>query len=183
MTKAEWPYRLLAPGPVPVPKAVLQAMSEKVLHHRTPAFEKILLETWNGLQKVFHTTQPVQILTGTGTAAMEAAVTNICSPGDEILVVVSGKFGERWAEIAERYCVKAHRLNVEWGHSVNVDDIGDRLRENKKIKAVFTQVCETSTATLHPIREISKAIQREHPRRFVRRRRDYRRGLHALADG
>jgi len=162
MTKAEWPYRLLAPGPVPVPPAVMRAMSEKVLHHRTPAFEKILLETWAGLKEVFKTGQGVHILTGTGSAAMEAAVVNICSPGDEALVVVSGKFGERWAEMCERFGIKTHRLNVEWGKPVNLTELSAALK-NRNLRAVFSQVCETSTATVHPIHEMSKLIRREAP--------------------
>ena len=91
MDPATYPYRLLAPGPVPVPPTVLRAMSEKVLHHRTPQFQKLLKQVWLGLQNVFATKQSVQILTGTGSAAMEAAIINTLSSGDEALVVVSGK--------------------------------------------------------------------------------------------
>lgn len=162
MNESQLPYRLLAPGPVPVPKAVMQAMSEKVLHHRTPAFEKILLDTWTGLQRVFMTKQSVQIISGTGTSAMEASMINLCSPGDEIAVIVSGKFGERWAEIGERFGLRVHRVNVEWGHAVSLDQISEVLR-GKNLKAVFTQVCETSTATVHPILPISQLIRRESP--------------------
>lgn len=159
----EKPYRLLAPGPVPVPDLVMKVMAEKVLHHRTPAFEKILLETWNGLKFVFKTEQPVQILTGTGSAAMEAAVVNILSPGDEALVVVSGKFGERWAEICERYGVITHRWNLEWGHPATAAALSAQLKLLPRVKAVFTQVCETSTATLHPVHEMNKIIRAERP--------------------
>lgn len=163
MNDTQKPYRLLAPGPVPVPPAVMQAMSAKVLHHRTPAFEKILLETWEGLKFVFKTAQPVQILCGTGSAAMEAAVVNILSPGDEALVIVSGKFGERWAEICERYGVITHRWNIEWGQPAHAQQLSEKLRAHKNLKAVFTQVCETSTATLHPVHELSMLIKREAP--------------------
>ncbi len=158
----KWPYRLLAPGPVPVPKAVMSKMSEKVLHHRTPEFEKILAESWRGLKYVFNTEQSVQILTGTGTSAMEAAVINICSPGDEVLVIVSGKFGERWAEICQRYGIKTETIEVEWGQAVNLDLLAAALK-TKKFSAVFSQVCETSTATLHPIQKMSELIRRESP--------------------
>jgi aspartate aminotransferase-like enzyme len=157
-----WPYRLLAPGPVPVPKAVMQKMSERVLHHRTPAFEKILIDSWEGLRYVFKTKQPVQILTGTGTSAMEAAVVNTCSPGDDVLVIVSGKFGERWAEICGRYGVRAKSLMVDWGHAVSVDLLSTELRA-KNYRAVFSQVCETSTATLHPVQQMAALIRRESP--------------------
>lgn len=151
------PYRLLAPGPVPVPPAVLKAMSEKVLHHRTPAFEKILVESWAGLKKVFATAQPVQILAGTGSSAMEAAVVNLLSPGDRALVVVSGKFGERWAEICERYGVLTTRLNVPWGQAVDLEDFATALKAG--FNAVFTQACETSTATLHPIQKMAALVK------------------------
>ncbi len=162
-----FPYRLLAPGPVPVPPLVMKKMSEKVLHHRTPEFEKILIETWKGLSHVFQTKQSVQIICGTGSAAMESAIVNLLSPGDEALVVVSGKFGERWAEICARYGVIAHKLNVEWGSPVTLDQLSTALKANPKVKAVYSQVCETSTATLHPIQKMSELIHKESQALFV----------------
>jgi aspartate aminotransferase-like enzyme len=155
----ERPYRLLAPGPVPVPSAVLKAMGEKVLHHRTPEFIKILEGTWARLKFIFHTRQPVQIITGTGSAAMEAAVVNTLSPGDEALVVVSGKFGERWAEMCERYGIKTHRWNLEWGTAAPIAEFTAELKKHPYLKAVFSQACETSTATVHPIKDMAKAIR------------------------
>lgn len=159
MPESRLPYRLLAPGPVPVPAAARRALSAKVIHHRTPEFEKILVEAWAGLQMVFATRQPVQILAGTGTSAMEAAVANLLSPGDEAVVVVSGKFGERWAEICERYGVRAHRLNLAWGEAADLDQFSKKLAAHPAARAVFTQVCETSTATLHPVREMARATR------------------------
>jgi len=167
MTESKWPYRLLAPGPVPVPPAVLKAMSEKVLHHRTPEFEGVLREVWAGLQTVFATKQPVQIVAGTGSAAMEAAVVNLLSPGDQVLVVVSGKFGERWAEICERYSIKAHRLDVAWGQPVQLEELEAALKSHRAVKAVFSQVCETSTATVHPIQKMSQLIAKTSQAMFI----------------
>jgi aspartate aminotransferase-like enzyme len=158
---ASLPYRLLAPGPVPVPQAVLKRMSEKVLHHRTPAFEKLLIESWAGLKYVFQTRQPVQIIAGTGTAAMEAAVVNSLSPRNEALVIVSGKFGERWVEICERYGITTHKLNVEWGSAASEAKLQEALKKIKNVKAVFTQVCETSTATVHSVRQLSQVVRKE----------------------
>lgn len=155
---SETPYRLLAPGPVPVPPAVLAAMNEKVLHHRTPAFEKILKDSWRGLKTVFATKQPVHILAGTGSAAMEAAVVNLLSPGDQALVVVSGKFGERWADMCERYGVKTHRLNVPWGDAVDLAAFEESLKSHRGVKVVFTQACETSTATVHPVQKMAQIV-------------------------
>ena len=157
----KWPYRLLAPGPVPVPRAVLELMHDKVLHHRTPAFEKFLNEAWTGLKRVFGTEQAVQILCGTGSSAMEAAVVNLLSPGDEALVIVSGKFGERWAEIAERYGVKTHRWNLPWGEPAAPAELAARLKAHPHVKIVCTQACETSTATLHPVRALAETVRQE----------------------
>jgi aspartate aminotransferase-like enzyme len=159
----KWPYRLIAPGPVPVPPLVMRAMSGPVLHHRTPAFEKILLETWSGLKDVFGTKQPVMILTGSGTAGMEAAVANVISQGDTVLVVVSGKFGERWADMCERFGARVVRYKVEWGFPVALQDFRAQLKKSPGLKAVFTEACETSTATLHPVREMAREARAAHP--------------------
>lgn len=161
--KEQWPYRLLAPGPVPVPPAVLKAMSEKVIHHRTPAFLEVLNGVWTRLKEVFATNQPVFILTGTGSSAMEAAVVNTLDTGDEALVVVSGKFGERWAEICERMGVKTHRWNIEWGKAVDTDEFTAQLKSYPNLKAVFTQVSETSTATVHPIEKMCTLTHQHAP--------------------
>lgn len=153
--------RLLTPGPVPVPHAVLKLFSEPVLHHRTPEFESIFTRALSGLKKVFQTEQSVCILTGTGSAAMEAAVVNTLSPGDEVLCVVSGKFGERWADMCEAFGCHTHRLEIPWGHTLPLDLFEQALRQHSRVKAVLTQVCETSTATLHPVREMA-ALTRKH---------------------
>jgi aspartate aminotransferase-like enzyme len=157
------PYRLLAPGPVPVPTQVLKAMGEKVLHHRTPEFVEILQQTWQQLSRFFATHQSVQIITGTGSAAMEAAVVNTLSPGDQALVVVSGKFGERWADICERYGVQTQRWNVPWGKTLDLHEFAAQLKAHPAIKVVFSQVCETSTATLHPVREMAEVMRKTRP--------------------
>lgn len=167
MSESNWPYRLLAPGPVPVPPLVLQAMSDKVLHHRTPEFEKILRDVWAGLKSVFLTKQAVQVIAGTGSAAMEASVCNLLSPGDQVLVVVSGKFGERWAEICERYSIKVHRLDVPWGEPVKLEELEAALKSHRAVKAVFSQVCETSTATVHPIQKMSQLIAKTSQAMFI----------------
>lgn len=138
-------------------------MSEKVLHHRTPEFEKLLIESWEGLKQVFRTKQPVQIIAGTGTAAMEAAVVNSLSAGEEALVIVSGKFGERWAEICEKYGVTTHRLNVPWGQAASEAKLQEALLKAKNVKAVFTQACETSTATVHSIRQLAQIVRKAAP--------------------
>jgi aspartate aminotransferase-like enzyme len=161
MKKPDRPYRLLAPGPVPVPPVVMRLMSERVLHHRTPEFVEVLHNVWARLSEVFATKQPVQILTGSGSAAMEAAVVNSLSPGDEALVVVSGKFGERWAEMCTTHGAETRRFDVEWGAELDLEKFSAALKPS--VKAVFTQVSETSTATVHPVREMVELVRKRAP--------------------
>src|SRR5439155_1662523 len=109
---------LLAPGPTPVPPEVLLAMAQPIIHHRTPQFEAVFAEVQAGLQRLFQTREDVLILASSGTGAMEAAVTNTTSPGDHVIVVNGGKFGERWTKIATAYGLAVTELKVEWGRAV-----------------------------------------------------------------
>ncbi len=99
---------LLAPGPTPVPARVLLAMAQPLIHHRTPQFSRIFAEAKQGLKEIFQTQQDVLMLAASGTGGMESSVTNLFSPGDEVLVVNGGKFGERWGKIAGKYGLKVH---------------------------------------------------------------------------
>ena len=92
---------LLAPGPTPVPEKALLAMAEPMFHHRTPQFEAIFKEAAEGLKWLFQTENDVLILAASGTGGMEASVANFFSPGDKVVVVNGGKFGERWTKICQ----------------------------------------------------------------------------------
>ena len=153
-------YYLLAPGPVPVPPKVLAAMSEPIIHHRAPAFVKVLEEVRGGLKFLFQTKNEVLILASSGTGAMEGAVTNTLCKGDTSLVVRAGKFGERWAEICEAYGVKPICIDVPWGQAVDPKLIAQELEKNPAIRAVFIQASETSTGVMHPIREIAEIVKK-----------------------
>lgn len=157
--RQNYPYRLLTPGPVPLHPDVEKALAEPIIHHRTPEFELCLKNVSEQMKEVFATRQPVLMHTSTGTGAMESAIVNTLSPGDEVLCVVSGKFGERWAQISQAFHLQVHTLNVEWGEAVRVHDVKTALDENPNIKAVLLQACETSTATVHPIREIASVVK------------------------
>jgi len=146
---------LLAPGPTPVPESTLLAMAAPVIHHRTPQFSEIFLEAAELLKYVFQTEQDVLILSSSGTGAMEGSVTNLFSPGDEVIAINGGKFGERWGQIAESYGLKVHWIKVEWGKAVEVDEVKKVLDANPGIKGVLTQASETSTTVAHPVREIA----------------------------
>lgn len=152
-------YRLLTPGPVPVPPEVLEILAQPMEHHRTPEFMAVLARVLEGLKHVFGTRERVFLQSSTGSGGMESALVNVLSPGDEVLAIVSGKFGERWAEIAEAYGARVHRLEVEWGHSVRPEQVESALKSNPRIRLVLTQACETSTGALHPIRDIATVVR------------------------
>lgn len=147
---------LLAPGPTPVPPEVLLAMAQPIIHHRTPQFEAVVAEVQDGLQRLFKTRQEVLILAASGTGAMEAAVTNTTSPGDRVLVVNGGKFGERWAKIAAAYGLTVTELKVEWGRAVEPDAVARALEEHPDTTLVLMQASETSTTALHPVEPIAR---------------------------
>ncbi|MDP1852854.1 MAG: alanine--glyoxylate aminotransferase family protein [Candidatus Omnitrophota bacterium] len=150
---------LLTPGPTPLPPEVCLAMARPIVHHRTPQFQVILKEATEGLKYVFQTKNDVYTLASSGTGAMEAAVVNLLSPGDTVLVIQGGKFGERWTEICKSYCINAEVIDVEWGKAVDPSEIQKRLKANPKIKAVFTTLCETSTGVVNDIEAIGKVVK------------------------
>lgn len=146
---------LITPGPTAVPEQVLLDMARPMIHHRTPEFEAIFKEARNGLKKVFKTSQEPLILASSGTGAMESAVVNTLNQGDKVLVINGGKFGERWLKICQTYNINAESITVEWGRSVNVEDVKAFLAKNPDTKAVFVQGSETSTTVYHPIKELA----------------------------
>ncbi|MFH1782147.1 MAG: alanine--glyoxylate aminotransferase family protein [Candidatus Omnitrophota bacterium] len=146
---------LLTPGPTPVPPASLEAMARPIIHHRTSQFQEILKEVEEDLQYVFQTKEKVFILTSSGTGAMEGTVCNLLSPGDRAIVVRAGKFGERWGELCEAYGIEYIPVDVEWGKAVDPNDIKKLLDADKKIKAVYVTLCETSTGVSTDIKTIA----------------------------
>ena len=147
---------LLSPGPTPIPNEVALAMSETMIHHRTPQFNKVFEEARQGLKTLFGTNGDVLILASSGTGAMEAAVANLFSPGDKVLVINGGKFGERWLNIANAYGLDPVEVKVEWGQAVKVDVVEKQLKLHPDIQSVMIQASETSTTVLHPVKEIAK---------------------------
>jgi aspartate aminotransferase-like enzyme len=147
---------LLAPGPTPVPETVNLEMAAPMVHHRTPQFSKIFGEAAEDAKYLFQTKQDVIILAATGTGGMESCITNLFSPGDKVLVVNGGKFGERWGKISQAYGLEPVWINVEWGQAVDVNKVKEALDNDKDIRAVLVQASETSTAVAHPIEALSK---------------------------
>jgi aspartate aminotransferase-like enzyme len=150
---------LLAPGPTPVPPEVTAAMSQPVIHHRTPQFAAVLADVQQGLRELFGTKEDVLVLASSGTGAMEGSVTNLCSPGDEVIVVNGGKFGERWTKICQTYGVTVREIRVEWGRAVAWQMVETAIAEYPKARAVYMQASETSTCALHPVADIAKVTR------------------------
>lgn len=150
----------MTPGPVHVPEAIMQSFSAPIIHHRTESFESDLKIVLEKLPLIFKTKQPVFIQTSTGSGAMESAIVNTLSPGDTVLSVVCGKFGERWTEISKAYGLNPIVYTVEWGKSFEVSRIKTYLDENPQIKAVLCQGCETSTGALNPLHELGELVSK-----------------------
>ncbi len=147
---------LLAPGPTPVPETVNLEMAAPMVHHRTPQFSKIFAEAAEDAKYLFQTKQDVIILASTGTGGMESCITNLFSPGDKVLVVNGGKFGERWGKISESYGLEPVWINVDWGQAVDANKVKTILDKDKGIRAILVQASETSTTVCHPIEALSK---------------------------
>ncbi|WP_409479901.1 pyridoxal-phosphate-dependent aminotransferase family protein [Pseudobdellovibrio sp. HCB154] len=149
---------LLAPGPVQLHPEVQKILSLPMIHHRTPEFDSILKTVLSDLKTLFVTKEKVFILSSTGSGGMEALLINVIRPKAKVLAIISGKFGERWAEMAEVYGAEVHKMNVPWGSAANVSDVEKFLKENPDTEIVMSQACETSTATVHPIKEIAAVV-------------------------
>jgi len=147
---------LFTPGPVPVPPQVLLTQAQPMTHHRLPEFSEILREIRSGLQYLFQTKERVYFFASSGTGAMEAAITNLFSPGDKVIVVEGGKFGERWRELAQTFSLDVVSIQVPWGKAVSLEDVEKALRENPSAKGILVQACETSTGVKHPVLELAK---------------------------
>ncbi|MBN2453782.1 MAG: alanine--glyoxylate aminotransferase family protein [Candidatus Omnitrophica bacterium] len=150
---------LMTPGPTPVPEEIRNEMAKPIIHHRTKEYQAIFKDATDGLKKMFKTSNDVFTFTSSGTGAMEASVVNICSPGDKVIVVRGGKFGERFGEIAKAYGVEVIALDVPWGSGPCPADIKDLLKNNPGVKAVYTTLCETSTATVFDIKAIGEVVR------------------------
>jgi aspartate aminotransferase-like enzyme len=153
-------YNVLAPGPVNLHPKVRESLALPMIHHRTPEFDRILKRVLSRLKDVFQTSQAVFISTSTGSGGMEALLVNTLHPGDAVLCIDSGKFGERWADMAQVFGGQVSTLKLEWGKPVKVAEVEDFLKKNPRTKIILCQACETSSGVVHPIRELGELIHR-----------------------
>lgn len=150
---------IFAPGPVTVPPQVLQACAKPIIHHRSADFDPLFKNCNEGLKYVFQTSNPVLTLASSGTGAMEASVVSTTSPGDKVIFVDGGKFGERWGEIANAYGLDVIRLAIEWGTPLDPQRLADELQKNPGTKAVYATLTETSTGSITDIKAVAEVVK------------------------
>lgn len=150
---------LYTPGPTELPAEVREVMARPIVHHRTDEYRRQFLETTKLLQEHLGTAQPVITLACSGSGAMEATVTNLFSPGDEVVVVEGGKFGARWGAIAAAFGLSVHTLHVEWGRVATVAEAEAALEAHPRTKALLLTHSETSTGALFPVMETARAAR------------------------
>jgi aspartate aminotransferase-like enzyme len=151
--------RLFTPGPTPVPETVMLRMAEPIIHHRNPEFGEVMKRVNTNLKYVFQTEQPVLTLACSGTGGVEATFVSLFSPGDTILSVNGGKFGERWVKMPRAFGLNVVEIKVPWGTAVQPDRLLDALKKSPDLKAVYLVHSETSTGTATDIREMAKLIR------------------------
>lgn len=147
---------LFTPGPVSVASKVLLNMAQPIIHHRLPEFSQILEEIRENLKYLFQTQREVYFFASSGTGAMEAAIVNLFSPGDKVIVVSAGKFGERWWELAKSFNLNPLVIEVPWGKAVSPEEVKEKLKRNPQVKGILVQACETSTGVKHPVKELAE---------------------------
>ena len=152
---------LMIPGPTPVPEAALLAMAKHPMGHRSKEFDAIFAECTENLKWLHQTSSDVLSLTVSGTGAMEAGIINFLSAGDRVLVGTNGKFGERWAEVAEAYGLNAEIIKAEWGQPLDPENFREKLEADteKQIKAVIITHSETSTGVLNDLETINRHVK------------------------
>ena len=149
---------LMTPGPTPAPPEVLAAIAQPVIHHRGPDYKRLYAECLGRLREVFRTESEVLLFGASGTGAMESAVANLCSPGNPVLVVSAGYFGERWAKLAKAYGADVDHLAYDWGEIPSAHDVASRLGE-RAATAVFLTQSETSTGVVSDLQPVAAAAR------------------------
>lgn len=149
--------RLFTPGPTPLLPAAQFAMAAADMHHRTPEFRALYSRVLQQLREFIGTKNDVVLMTASGTGAMEAAVTNLTSPGDRVLVLSAGKFGERWTALAKAFGCLPVVVSAPYGETFNRNHIREALSGD--IQAVFMQATETSTGARHDVAAVSELLR------------------------
>ena len=152
---------LMIPGPTPVPETVLKAMGRHPIGHRSGEFQAIVRRTTEQLKWLHQTSSDVLVITGSGTAAMEAGMINTLSRGDKVLCGDNGKFGERWVKVARAYGLEVDVVSAEWGQPLDPEAFRTALEADteKQIKAVILTHSETSTGVINDLETIARYVK------------------------
>ena len=149
--------RLFTPGPTPLLPAAQTAMASFTAHHRTADFRALFQRVLNDMKDFVGTKNDVLVLACSGTGVMEASISNLTSPGDKVLVLTAGKFGERWTGLAKAFGCNVDVLSVPYGETFSLDEI--RARVTPDVRAVFVQATESSAGTRHDVRGIAQIVR------------------------
>ncbi len=150
---------LRTPGPTPIPQAVRDAQAQPMIDHRGTEFAELLQETSAGLKELIGTSGDVLLLTGSGSGSLEAAIVNTLSPGDRVLSVNIGGFGDRFAQIATAFGARVDSLPFDWGTSASPQAVRDHLAQNDPYRAVLVTHNETSTGVANPMQALADVIR------------------------
>jgi aspartate aminotransferase-like enzyme len=153
---------LFTPGPTPVPPEVLAVMAEPIVHHRGPDFARTYERVLGRLKEIFRTEDDVLLFTASGTGAFESAVANLVDPGERHLVVSSGNFGERWAEMVAAYGAELVHLRLPWGETPTPQALAAELERSGPVKAVYLVHSETSTGVVADVEALAKVAKDAH---------------------
>ncbi len=154
---------LRIPGPTGLPPSVRVAGGRQMINHRGPGFAAMLSRIISGMKPYFGTTSDIAVITTAGSGGLEAAIVNVLSPGDRVLGVSIGAFGDRFAKIAGIYGADVTKLEAEWGYAAAAEEVREKLRAMPDVKAVLLTHNETSTGVMNPIPELAAAIRAETP--------------------
>src|SRR5215475_8877169 len=149
--------RLLTPGPTQLLPSAQLAMAAATMHHRTAEFRALYMRVLADLKTFVGTKNDVVMFTASGTGAMEAAVANLTSPGDKVLVVTAGKFGERWEGLAKTYGCQLESVRASYGETVTPEQVRDRLTPDHRV--LYMQATESSTGVRHNVEEIARVLK------------------------
>src|SRR5258706_6666434 len=149
--------RIFTPGPTPLLPAAQFAMAAADMHHRTPEFRAVYSRVLAGLKDFYGTANDVIVFTSSGTGAMEASVSNLTSPGEEVVVITAGKFGERWTKLCKVFGCKVTEVRAEYGETPSIDEIKKAITPTTR--AVFMQATETSTGVRHNVAAVVKLLR------------------------
>ena len=158
---------LRIPGPTALPPSVREAGGRQMINHRGPEFAAMLARILDGMKPFFGTTRDVAMLTCAGSGGLEAAIVNTLSPGDRVLAVSIGSFGDRFAKIAAIYGADVTKIEVEWGQAADPGVVADALRAAPGYRAVLLTHNETSTGVMNPVAELAAAIRDASPESLI----------------